>query len=308
MQVGRFGRLSRREFLAAAAAGVVAARPQQARAADPPRYGENPLKLGSDRDGILYIPKGYKDGVPTPLVLMFHGAGSTGRNVSYTYGVADDLGFIVLAPDSRDEATWDMLVGGFGPDVEFIGAALKQTYAQCSVDRQRMAIGGHSDGASYALSLGIGTGDTFGRILAFSPGIMQPIEVHGKPRIFISHGINDQVMPIDVTSRQFVPRLKKLGYDVTYREYEGRHGVPPEVVREGFEWFANRPPRYSNPTQPTRPTRPTQLTRPSRNYHPSDSHPRAARRSADQSGSPSPIRRPSRRGCPACVPSPRGRP
>ena len=44
-----------------------------------------------------------------PLVLMLHGAGSTGRGVSYTFEIADDLGVIVLAPDSRDEATWDML-------------------------------------------------------------------------------------------------------------------------------------------------------------------------------------------------------
>ena len=232
--------ISRREFLGAAA-GAALAGARRTRAAEPARFGENPLKLGSDRDGILYIPKGYKDGTPAPLVLMFHGAGSTGRNVSYAYPIADDLGIILLAPDSRDEATWDMLVGGFGPDVEFIGAALKDTYARCSVDRKRMAIAGHSDGASYSLSLGIGTGETFGHIMAFSPGVMQPIEVHGKPRIFISHGISDQVMPIDVTSRQFVPRLKKLGYDVTYREYEGRHGVPPEVVREGFDWFAGKP-------------------------------------------------------------------
>jgi phospholipase/carboxylesterase len=231
--------VSRREFLGAAAgAAAVLGNARRGRAAEPPRYGENPLKLGSDRDGILYVPKGYKDGTPAPLVLMFHGAGSTGRGVSYTFEIADDLGVIILAPDSRDEATWDMLLHGFGDDVQFIGAALKDTYARCSVDRKRMAIAGHSDGASYALSLGIGTGDTFGRIMAFSPGVMQPIEVHGKPRIFISHGISDQVMPIDVTSRQFVPRLKKLGYDVTYREYEGRHGVPPAVVREGFDWFA----------------------------------------------------------------------
>jgi phospholipase/carboxylesterase len=229
---------SRRAFLGAAAGAAVLGGARRGRAAEPPRYGENPLKLDTDRDGILYVPRGYKEGVPMPLVLMFHGAGGTGRGVSYTYETADDLGLIILAPDSRDEATWDMLVGGFGPDVEFIGAALKDTYARCSVDRKRMAIAGHSDGASYALSLGIGTGDTFGRIMAFSPGVMQPIEVHGKPRIFISHGISDQVMPIDVTSRQFVPRLKKLGYDVTYREYEGRHGVPPAVVREGFAWFA----------------------------------------------------------------------
>jgi predicted esterase len=43
-------------------------------------------------------------------------------------------------------------------------------------------------------------------------------------------------MPIDDTSRKFVPRLKGLGYDVTYREYEGGHGAPAPVVREAFEW------------------------------------------------------------------------
>ena len=229
--------ISRREFLAAAGVAAVLGPSRAIRGAEPTRFGENPLKLGSDRDGLLYIPRGYKEGVPMPLVLMFHGAGSTGRGVSYTFDIADDLGVIVLAPDSRDEATWDMLLHGFGDDVEFIGAALKDTYARCSVDRQRMGIAGHSDGASYALSLGLGTGETFGRIMAFSPGVMQPTEVHGRPRIFISHGVSDQVMPIDETSRQFVPRLKRLGYDVTYREYEGRHGVPPAVVREGFAWF-----------------------------------------------------------------------
>src|SRR5438552_8781725 len=100
-----------------------------------------------------------------------------------------------------------------------------------------MAIAGHSDGASYALSLGLGTGDTFGHILAFSPGVMQPAQVHGKPRIFIPHGLSDQTMPIDITSRRFVPRLKGLGYDMTYREFEGCHGVPPAIVRVGFAWF-----------------------------------------------------------------------
>ena len=227
--------LTRREFLLAGGALAIAG--TAGAASDPARIGEQPLKLGSDRDGMLFVPRGYQADTPAPLVLMLHGAGSTGRGVSYTFDIADDLGVIVLAPDSRDEATWDLLLHGYGDDVEFIGAALKDTYARCNIDRKRMAIAGHSDGASYALSLGLGTGDTFGRIMAFSPGVMQPAEIHGKPKIFISHGLSDPVMPIDVTSRTFVPRLKKLGYDVTFREYEGRHGVPPAVVREGFDWF-----------------------------------------------------------------------
>ena len=230
--------MNRRAFLAGAAA-TVAAFPRIAGAQTTEiTPGQHDLKLGeADRDGLIYVPRGYKADTAAPLIVMLHGAGNTGRGVAYTFPLADEFGVVVLAPDSRDEATWDMLLRGFGDDVEFIGAALKDTYARCAVDRTRMAIAGHSDGASYALSLGLGTGETFGCVMAFSPGVMQPVEVHGKPRIFISHGVSDPVMPIDVTSRQFVPRLKKLGYDVTYREYEGRHGVPPAVVREGFTWF-----------------------------------------------------------------------
>ena len=142
--------------------------------AAPRKIGQQPLKLGDDRDGLLYIPRGYKPDVPMPMVLMLHGAGGTGLSVGYTFEIADDLGIIILAPDSRNEATWDLLLHGYADDVEFIGAALRSAYARCAVDRKRMAIAGHSDGASYALSLGIGTGDTFGKILAFSPGVMQP--------------------------------------------------------------------------------------------------------------------------------------
>jgi hypothetical protein len=51
--------------------------------------------------------------------------------------------------------------------------------------------------------------------------------------------LSDRVMPIDDTSRKFVPRLEGLGYDVTYREYEGGHGVPAPIVHEGFEWLSS---------------------------------------------------------------------
>jgi phospholipase/carboxylesterase len=225
--------ISRRGFLAAGSLALIG-RPCRGQELTPGQY---PLKLDTHRDGLIYVPRTYKAGVPTPMVVMLHGAGSSGLSTSYTFPFADEFGIIILAPDSRDERTWDVILGGFGPDVEFLVTAIQQTVRSCTVDRQRLAIAGHSDGATYALSLGIGTGDVFGKIMAFSPGVMSPAEVRGKPRIFISHGISDNVMPIDDTSRKFVPRLKALGYDVTYREYEGRHGVPAPIVREGFEWY-----------------------------------------------------------------------
>ena len=86
--------------------------------------------------------------------------------------------------------------------------------------------------------LASGAGDVFSHVAAFSPGLMTPRDARGTPRIFISHGTSDAVMPIDETSRKFVPALKKLGYDVTYQEYEGGTFVPEPVVREAFAWFA----------------------------------------------------------------------
>jgi phospholipase/carboxylesterase len=225
--------VSRRDFLAAASLALVA-RPLPGQELTPGQY---PLKLDTVRDGLVYVPRTYKPGVATPLVVLFHGAGGSGLSASYAFPIADELGLIVLAPDSRDERTWDVILNGFGPDLEFLGAAFRQTSNLVAVDRHRLAIAGHSDGATMALSLGLGVGDLFGRVMAFSPGVMSPAQVRGKPQIFISHGLNDRVMPIDDTSRIFVPRLKTLGYDVTYREYEGGHAAPPAIVREGFDWF-----------------------------------------------------------------------
>jgi len=223
--------LTRREFLAGAAL------PFAVRQADA-RPGRHPLALGDgDRDGLLYIPERYKPDAAAPLLLMLHGAGNTSQSTAYAFPLADEFGVVILAPDSRDERTWDGVLRNWGPDVEFIGDAFRQTLGRVNVDRGRIGVGGFSDGASYALSFGISYGSEFSRIIAMSPGVMQPIEARGKPRIFISHGTADQVMPIDDTSRRFVPRLKALGYDVTYREYDGRHTPSPPIVREAFEWF-----------------------------------------------------------------------
>ena len=233
-------KITRRQLLAGGAAAIAGAlRSRNARAQElgPGRY---PLKLDYGRDGWLYVPKSYRS-APLPLVVMFHGAGGHGVSTEYAYPLADERGLIVLSPDSRDPRTWDMILGEVGPDVEFLGEALRQTMSRVRVDRNRLAVGGHSDGASYALSFGIGAGDVFGQILAFSPGVMQPRGVAGKPRIFIAHGTSDAIMPIDATSRRFAPRLKGLGYDVTYREYDGGHGLPTDIAREGFNWLALHP-------------------------------------------------------------------
>jgi phospholipase/carboxylesterase len=149
---------------------------------------------------------------------------------------ADDAEVALLIPESRGQ-TWDVILGGFGPDVRFIDAALEATQTRCGLQPDHVAIGGVSDGASYALSLGIANGDRFEAILAFSPGFAAPPAVVGKPRVFVSHGVHDRVLPIDNCSRPLVAGMRADGYDVEYREFDGGHEMPEVIVRDGFTWL-----------------------------------------------------------------------
>jgi predicted esterase len=195
------------------------------------------LGLGNLRDGLIYVPPGYGVNSPAPLVLLLHGAGgNANQGLRLLQQHADRSGFILLAVESR-RSTWDMLLGGYGPDVEFINRALAQTFSRYAVDPARIAIAGFSDGASYALSLGITNGDLFKRVIAFSPGFMAPAEQRGEPPIYVSHGKRDKVLPIDKCSRRIVPQLQRAGYAVRYREFDGSHTVPKDVSQEAADWW-----------------------------------------------------------------------
>ncbi len=206
-----------------------------------PPTGLLPLGLDSGRDGLLYVPQGYDGAQKSPLALMLHGAGGDARSgISHFLDLADAAGLILLAPESRGR-TWDALAGGYGPDVAFIDRALGQTFDRLAVNAGRLAVVGFSDGASYALSLGLTNGDLFTRVIAFSPGFAAPAVRRGKPPVFVSHGTRDRVLPIDRCSRRIVPRLGREGYEVRYREFDGPHTVPPAVAREALEWFIPNP-------------------------------------------------------------------
>jgi predicted esterase len=186
---------------------------------------------------LLYVPAGYRGDAPVPLVLSLHGAGGNAQHgLSPLRALADEAGFALLAVGAAGR-TWDVIVDGYGPDVEAIDEALAHVFGLVAVDPERLGVSGFSDGASYALSLGITNGDLFTHVLAFSPGFMAPASQHGAPRIFISHGTADQVLPISRCSRRVAPALQRAGYEVEYREFTGAHTVPADVAREAVGWM-----------------------------------------------------------------------
>ncbi|WP_199242833.1 alpha/beta hydrolase [Vitiosangium sp. GDMCC 1.1324] len=220
--------------------GWLRARPYRPRMEAPER-GLWPLGFGGSRDGLLYVPREYRADCPAPLAVMLHGAGDNARHaLSPWRTLADEVGLILLAPDSRG-ASWDLILeDGYGPDVSFIDQSLAYVFERYAVDPGRIALEGFSDGASYALSLGLTNGVLFTHVVAFSPGFLTLASRSGEPKVFLSHGVEDEVLHIEPCSRSILPLVEEAGYAVHYREFDGPHTIPPEIAREALAWFTTR--------------------------------------------------------------------
>ena len=141
---------------------------------------------------------------------------------------------LVLLPTSA-ASTWDLVSGQSGADVEALDSALAEVFSQHPV--AGVAFSGFSDGASYALSLGLANGDLADAVLAFSPGFAAPPQQVGAPRVWLSHGTDDAVLPVDRCGRRVVRLLGQAGYDVHYEEFDGAHVVPPTCVTAALTWW-----------------------------------------------------------------------
>jgi len=202
--------------------------------------GLRSLGVRKNRDAKLYVPKSAPEAA-SPFLMYLHGAtGSEEEGISRVKEYADKFGFVLLSPGSTGRS-WDAIRSEYGPDVAMLDDALDRAFEICSVDPKRLGVCGFSDGASYSLGIGLSNGDLFRSVMAFSPGFVPPgFEADGNPRVFISHGTNDQILPIETCSRRLVPEMKKRGYRVTYREFDGPHWVPREIYEEAFGWFFER--------------------------------------------------------------------
>ncbi len=205
------------------------------------------LQKLSARNGLLYVPTGHAE--PLPLLVLLHKAAGSpsewfsggGSYASY----AEKGPFIIVAPESPG-TTWGTGPKNWGYDYLAINRALEEAFARCAIDRNRLAIGGFSDGASYALSVGLANGDEFSYIIAFSPGFIVRAGARGRidkngrlqiPQVYIAHGVADNVLPIGSTSRVFVSSLRKNGYNVEFHEFSGGHHLSRQVADQAMSWL-----------------------------------------------------------------------
>jgi len=225
--------------------GLLAARPTPSPPLPSARHGS--FRLDGAANAAVLIPASYDPAKPAPFALVLHGATGKGEPILRRFAsLAERYGVILLAPDS-DDYTWDLIVGvgrarpndpepRFGADTARIDEALRLVFDRFAIDPDRAAAMGMSDGASYALSLGVRNPELFRSVAAFSPGhIVSP--AGGGPRVFIAHGRQDKVLAVTTTTMGIAPLLRRTGHDVQVELFNGGHELRPDMMKAAFEWW-----------------------------------------------------------------------
>jgi predicted esterase len=188
-----------------------------------------------------YRPK-HSSQRPAPLIVLLHGGGGTANPFVQRFTkVADRHGAILVAPQSAGPA-WDVVLaaqgrGTVGIDASRIDQVLAELFAKTAVDPQRIVLLGVSNGASYALSLGLGNPQLFRGVIALSPGFaFPPSKVDPSQRLFVAHGRRDTMLPADNVRQRILPVLERAGSIPRMRWFNGGHEIDPATVEEGVSF------------------------------------------------------------------------
>ena len=224
-------------LLGGALAGLMNFQPGAAPVGDPLPAGRHGLAFAEGREAVLVVPEGLPVDTPLPLLVMFHGAGGEANRVlPHLVPYARARRFLLLAPQSL-YPTWDIVIGGHGPDLERLDSALAQVAGHFRIDPRHLAFAGFSDGGSYALSLGLTNGDVASHVIGLSAGFMNVFTQIGTPRVFLAHGRRDSQLPIETSAHANARRLLESGYDLTLQPFDGDHVIAPWAVTRAIDFF-----------------------------------------------------------------------
>ena len=213
--------------------------PAPAEAPLPP--GRHALQFPEGREAVLVVPEGLNLNAPVPLLVFFHGAGGDANKIlPHVVRWARARRFLLLAPQSL-LPTWDLVIGGHGPDLERLEIALAQVSAHFRIDPAHLAFAGFSDGGSYALSVGLTNGDMASHVIALSAGFMNTFTRNGSPKVFIAHGRADTQLPLETSARLHAMKLLEEGVDLTLLPFDGDHVIVPQVVERAINFFLGEP-------------------------------------------------------------------
>jgi phospholipase/carboxylesterase len=215
---------------------------------EPSPTGHVPVEWGEHR-GVLLTPDPIDPAVRYPLITVLHGAGR--QDEMLVKACRDEPAkrqALFFVPRSL-AMTWDLIAGGGRPDLDFLEFAYDLIYRRFPIDANRQALIGYSDGASYALSIGLSNPRIFRAILGWAAGFLAFDDTFvdaddPRPDILLEYGTQDEIFSFEQVALAMRTSLEDAGYTVEFRADEGgRHWPSGYFQGEALDWFARLPER-----------------------------------------------------------------
>ncbi len=205
------------------------------------------VENGASR-GVLLTPDEIDPERNYALVTVLHGAGRQDEGLAKVYRDEPQKRDAFFFIPRSTGPTWDLITGQERPDLDFLAFACDLIYRRYPIDPGRQALFGYSDGASYALSVGLSNPGIFRAIMGWAAGFCvldAEAPEEPKPWVLLEYGTHDQVFPFERIALPMRKQLEGRGYPLEFRVDEGgKHWPPTDFQHEALDWF------FSEPWQP----------------------------------------------------------
>lgn len=196
-------------------------------AASPTRGDFDPVAFGGARPTQLYVPTGYSDATPAPLLVLLHGYGASGGVQDLYLGLrqhAESRGFLYVFPDGTVDKAGNHFWNATDAccdfdathvdDSAYVSGLIKEIGTRYKVDPKRVFLVGHSNGAFMSFRMSCDHADQIAAMVGIAGATwLDPSKC--KPAAPVSvlqvHGTTDETVLYDGA-----PNLGSLPGDSAY--------------------------------------------------------------------------------------------
>jgi phospholipase/carboxylesterase len=200
---------------------------------------------------LTFLPGGYEPNYAYPLILFFHGDGSSERRIlrlaprlsrrNYICAALRGPQVVMRHGDGSLGYSWQEGASADAVAEEYVFEAIKQIGDRYHVHWQRIFLAGFCEGAAMAFRLGLSYPRNFAGIIAMNGQIPLATPLFQWPdtrrlRILLGHGIANAVIPLSAARRAH--RLfYTAGLDVQFRTYPTTHRIHADMLRDMNRWI-----------------------------------------------------------------------
>ncbi len=205
--------------------------------------------------GLISFP----DKKPESIIVALHGIGSNERElVSVAIAIAPDSLVVSLrSPIELAQNSYSFFHVQFTPtgpvhdwyeakkNFELLERELQYLSTQYDIPLNKMTVMGFSQGSIMTMGLLLQSKLDIGHYVCFSGRTLPEFsdfaklhpEIGRNRKVFLAHGTQDNTLPVALAHRS-KDVLEGINAKLTYKEFEGGHGVSEETLNEVREWLS----------------------------------------------------------------------